>query len=215
MIEYTTEQILNSARDEIRSTPTRDSLDIAAYMRSSDHGSVDDCRRDDSVDELEAGKIFFRLEYDFGTKDLIVSVVECRGLVGKRDGCSVDPYVRVAILPDRRVEHQTKAHKKTLNPRYDETVVFHGLDFSRIGTYSVCFEVFDYRKFAVDDKIGHLEIPLDKIDLRETKELWQHFNASGEDVSLHLICLVRRGDGSFMHNLDSRERKFRNILPPF
>lgn len=35
-----------------------------------------------------------------------------------------DPYVKVYLLPDKKKKHETKVHRKTLNPVFNETFQF-------------------------------------------------------------------------------------------
>ncbi len=39
-------------------------------------------------------------------------------------GGTSDPYVKVLLLPDKKKKFDTKVHKKTLNPVFNETFVF-------------------------------------------------------------------------------------------
>lgn len=39
-------------------------------------------------------------------------------------GGTSDPYVKVFLLPDKKKKFDTKVHKKTLNPVFNETFVF-------------------------------------------------------------------------------------------
>lgn len=39
-------------------------------------------------------------------------------------GGTSDPYVKVFLLPDKKKKYDTKVHKKTLNPVFNETFVF-------------------------------------------------------------------------------------------
>lgn len=39
-------------------------------------------------------------------------------------GGTSDPYVRVLLFPDKKKKFDTKVHKKTLNPVFNETFVF-------------------------------------------------------------------------------------------
>lgn len=39
-------------------------------------------------------------------------------------GGTSDPYVKVLLLPDKKKKYDTKVHKKTLNPVFNETFVF-------------------------------------------------------------------------------------------
>lgn len=35
-----------------------------------------------------------------------------------------DPYVKVYLLPDKKKKYETKVHRKTLNPVFNETFTF-------------------------------------------------------------------------------------------
>lgn len=39
-------------------------------------------------------------------------------------GGTSDPYVKVYLLPDKKKKFETKVHRKTLNPVFNETFVF-------------------------------------------------------------------------------------------
>lgn len=39
-------------------------------------------------------------------------------------GGTSDPYVKVQLLPEKKKKFDTKVHKKTLNPVFNETFVF-------------------------------------------------------------------------------------------
>jgi 3'-phosphoadenosine 5'-phosphosulfate sulfotransferase len=39
-------------------------------------------------------------------------------------GGTSDPYVKVYLLPDKKKKFETKVHRKTLNPEFNETFVF-------------------------------------------------------------------------------------------
>lgn len=39
-------------------------------------------------------------------------------------GGTSDPYVKVFLLPDKKKKYETKVHRKTLNPAFNETFTF-------------------------------------------------------------------------------------------
>lgn len=39
-------------------------------------------------------------------------------------GGTSDPYVKVYLLPDKKKKFETKVHRKTLNPIFNETFTF-------------------------------------------------------------------------------------------
>lgn len=55
---------------------------------------------------------------------LLVGILQAEGLAALDLGGSSDPYVSVYLLPDKRRRHETKVHRQTLNPHFEETFAF-------------------------------------------------------------------------------------------
>lgn len=55
---------------------------------------------------------------------LTISILQAADLMSMDSGGTSDPYVRVLLLPDKKKKFDTKVHKKTLNPVFNETFVF-------------------------------------------------------------------------------------------
>lgn len=53
-----------------------------------------------------------------------VGVIQAADLIGMDMSGTSDPYVKVFILPDKKKKYETKVHRKTLNPVFNETFVF-------------------------------------------------------------------------------------------
>ena len=112
------------------------------------------------------GKLQYKLEYDFNTQTLNVTVVQCSDLPALDMGGTSDPYVKVCIcvlqlvilfwimhpskyldecaiqkrisfdfffisiqfqvylMPDKKRKFETKVHRKTLSPFFNETFAF-------------------------------------------------------------------------------------------
>lgn len=66
----------------------------------------------------------FQLEYDFNSNSLAVTVIQAEELPALDMGGTSDPYVKVYLLPDKKKKFETKVHRKTLNPAFNETFVF-------------------------------------------------------------------------------------------
>ena len=66
----------------------------------------------------------FQLEYDFNTQTLNVTAVQCSELPALDMGGTSDPYVKVYLMPDKKRKFETKVHRKTLNPFFNETFAF-------------------------------------------------------------------------------------------
>lgn len=55
---------------------------------------------------------------------MAVSVIKAEELPALDMGGTSDPYVKVYLLPDKKKKFETKVHRKTLNPEFNETFVF-------------------------------------------------------------------------------------------
>ncbi len=55
---------------------------------------------------------------------LIVGVVEAEGLAAMDMSGTSDPYVKVYLLPDKKKKFETKVHRKTLDPTFNEHFTF-------------------------------------------------------------------------------------------
>lgn len=64
------------------------------------------------------------MEYDFNQNSLSVTVIQAEELPALDMGGTSDPYVKVYLLPDKKKKFETKVHRKTLNPVFNETFVF-------------------------------------------------------------------------------------------
>lgn len=72
-------------------------------------------------------EIHQRLKASFGSRILLqltVGILQAADLISMDSGGTSDPYVKVFLLPDKKKKYDTKVHKKTLNPVFNETFVF-------------------------------------------------------------------------------------------
>lgn len=67
---------------------------------------------------------FPQMEYDFQGNTLSVTVIQAEDLPALDMGGTSDPYVKVYLLPDKKKKFETKVHRKTLNPVFNETFQF-------------------------------------------------------------------------------------------
>lgn len=65
-----------------------------------------------------------QLEYDFNSNSLAVTVHQAEDLPALDMGGTSDPYVKVYLLPDKKKKFETKVHRKTLSPIFNETFTF-------------------------------------------------------------------------------------------
>ena len=55
---------------------------------------------------------------------LAVGVIQGADLPGMDMSGTSDPYVKVYLMPDKKKKFETKVHRKTLNPVFNETFTF-------------------------------------------------------------------------------------------
>ena len=73
---------------------------------------------------VNLGKLEYTLDYDFQKQELTVGVLQASELPAMDMGGTSDPYVKVYIMPDKKKKFETKVHRKTLNPVFNETFIF-------------------------------------------------------------------------------------------
>lgn len=162
---------------------------LAANMElNEESGDKDDLKKD----EEKLGRLQFRLDYDFNNTNLAVGVLQAEELPGM-DMCGTsDPYVKVYLMPDKKKKFETKVHRKTLNPVFNETFNFK-LPYAEITTKTLVFAVYDFDRFSKHDQIGEVRIPLNTIDLAQTIEEWRNLTKVETDGGqLGDICFSLR-----------------------
>ncbi|XP_066145862.1 synaptotagmin 1 isoform X3 [Euwallacea fornicatus] len=139
------------------------------------------------------GKLQFKLEYDFNQNSLSVTVIQAEDLPALDMGGTSDPYVKVYLLPDKKKKFETKVHRKTLNPVFNETFVFKGIPYAEAMNKTLVFAIFDFDRFSKHDQIGEVKVPLCQIDLAQTIEEWRELQSvEGEGGQLGDICFSLR-----------------------
>ncbi|KAG7467909.1 hypothetical protein MATL_G00137210 [Megalops atlanticus] len=142
---------------------------------------TDDSRRSESC-----GRLHFILKYDCDLEQLIVKIHKAQDLPAKDFTGTSDPYVKIYLLPDRKTKHQTKVHRKTLNPVFDEVFLF-PVAYTELPTRKLHFSVYDFDRFSRHDIIGQVVVDnfLDLADFpRETKLCMDIQYVSSDNVDL-------------------------------
>ncbi len=123
------------------------------------------------------GKLQYELKYDFNTQTLIVKVVQAVDLPAMDMGGVSDPYVKskqtqihsvnvvivllsVYLLPETKgfKKFETKVHRKTLNPFFNQTFEFKNLPYAETFDKTLMFSIFDYDRFSKHDQIGEVSL---------------------------------------------------------
>ncbi|ENN82291.1 hypothetical protein YQE_01333, partial [Dendroctonus ponderosae] len=116
----------------------------------------------DKPEVQKLGKLQFKLEYDFNQNSLSVTVIQAEDLPALDMGGTSDPYVKVYLLPDKKKKFETKVHRKTLNPVFNETFVFKvpnimAMPYAEAMNKTLVFAIFDFDRFSKHDQIGEVK----------------------------------------------------------
>ncbi|XP_063240457.1 synaptotagmin 1 isoform X2 [Bacillus rossius redtenbacheri] len=143
--------------------------------------------------EQKLGRLQYKLEYDFNCNSLAVTVVQAEDLPALDMGGTSDPYVKVYLLPDKKKKFETKVHRKTLSPVFNETFVFKNVPYAEAMNKTLVFAIFDFDRFSKHDQIGEVKLPLCQVDLAQTIEDWRELQSvEGEGGQLGDICFSLR-----------------------
>ncbi|XP_011139805.1 synaptotagmin 1 isoform X2 [Harpegnathos saltator] len=146
--------------------------------------------------EVKLGKLQYKLEYDFNSNSLAVTVIQAEELPALDMGGTSDPYVKVYLLPDKKKKFETKVHRKTLSPIFNETFTFKGVPYADAMNKTLVFAIFDFDRFSKHDQIGEVKVPLCQVDLAQTIEEWRELQSvegeGGQDNKLGDICFSLR-----------------------
>ncbi|CAH2326073.1 synaptotagmin-9 isoform X3 [Pelobates cultripes] len=144
---------------------------------------TDDGRRNNSK---SCGKLNFILKYDCDLEKLIIKIHKAVGLPAKDFSGTSDPYVKIYLLPDRKTKHQTKVHRKTLNPVFDEVFLF-SVPYNELATRKLHFSVYDFDRFSRHDVIGQVILDnfLDLADFPRESNIWRDIeHVTNDNVDL-------------------------------
>lgn len=141
--------------------------------------------KEEEVKEKEKlGKLQYSIDYDFTEGKLTIGILQAADLLSMDSGGTSDPYVKVYVLPDKKKKFDTKVHKKTLNPVFNETFTFK-IPFQEMGGKTLVMSVYDFDRFSKHDVIGEIKIPMNTLDLAKPIEEWRDLDsADQEEVNL-------------------------------
>uniref|UniRef100_A0A8B9KH15 Synaptotagmin n=1 Tax=Astyanax mexicanus TaxID=7994 RepID=A0A8B9KH15_ASTMX len=146
-------------------------------------GLTEEEKEEEEKEEEKLGKLQYSLDYDFQDNKLTVGILQCADLISMDSGGTSDPYVKVFLLPDKKKKYDTKVHKKTLNPVFNETFVFK-IPYQELGGKTLVMSVYDYDRFSKHDIIGEVKLPMNTVDLGQPIEEWKDLeSAEKEEVS--------------------------------
>ncbi|KAL7989991.1 hypothetical protein Chor_012657, partial [Crotalus horridus] len=143
--------------------------------------------------EEKLGKLQYSLDYDFQSTQLVVGIIQAADLPALDIGGTSDPYVKVFLLPEKKKKFETKVHRKTLNPTFNESFTFK-VPYSELGGKILVMAVYDFDRFSKHDVIGEICIPMNTVDLAHVIEEWRDLQSAEKEEHEKLgdICFSLR-----------------------
>ncbi|KAK9528612.1 hypothetical protein VZT92_012764 [Zoarces viviparus] len=156
-------------------------------------GLTEEEKEEEEKEEEKLGKLQYSIDYDFENAKLTVGILQAADLISMDSGGTSDPYVKVQLLPEKKKKYDTKVHKKTLNPVFNETFVFK-VPYEELGGKTLSMSVYDYDRFSKHDVIGEVKIPMNTIDLGRPIEEWKDLDSADQEEPEKLgdICISLR-----------------------
>ena len=69
-------------------------------------------------------------------------------------------FSQVFLIPETKgmKKFETKVHRKTLNPFFNETFLFKNIPYADTFDKTLMFTIFDYDRFSKHDRIGEVSV---------------------------------------------------------
>ncbi|XP_056130008.1 synaptotagmin-2-like [Lampris incognitus] len=156
-------------------------------------GLTGDEKEEEVKEKEKLGKLQYSIDYDFQENKLTVGILQAADLLSMDSGGTSDPYVKVFVLPDKKKKFDTKVHKKTLNPVFNETFIFK-IPFQEMGGKTLVMSVYDFDRFSKHDIIGEIKFPMNTLDLAKPIEEWRDLDSADQEEPEKLgdICISLR-----------------------
>ncbi|XP_030070875.1 synaptotagmin-1 [Microcaecilia unicolor] len=156
-------------------------------------GLTDGEEKDEPKQDEKLGKLQYSLDYDFQNNQLLVGIIQAAELPALDMGGTSDPYVKVFLLPDKKKKFETKVHRKTLNPVFNEQFTFK-VPYSELGGKTLVMNVYDFDRFSKHDIIGEVKVAMNTVDFGHVTEEWRDLQSAEKEEQEKLgdICFSLR-----------------------
>ncbi|XP_018611440.1 synaptotagmin-1a isoform X2 [Scleropages formosus] len=156
-------------------------------------GLTDGEKEAEPKEQEKLGKLQYSLDYNFTENQLIVGIIQAAELPAMDMGGTSDPYVKVYLLPDKKKKFETKVHRKTLNPTFNEQFIFK-VPYTELGGKTLVMTVYDFDRFSKHDAIGDVKVPMNKVDFSHVTEEWRDLESAEKEEQEKLgdICFSLR-----------------------
>ncbi|CAL8375342.1 unnamed protein product [Arctogadus glacialis] len=113
-------------RKKSRKKKKKHQLELKGLEAASGAALVGSGRDDNGYgsNQKKRGKLLYSLDYQATKTELTVGIKQAAELMAMDLGGSSDPYVKVYISPSRTKTYETKVHRNTLSPLFNEHFTF-------------------------------------------------------------------------------------------
>ncbi|KAJ0012874.1 hypothetical protein NQD34_017208 [Periophthalmus magnuspinnatus] len=140
-------------------------------QRPTAETTQDDDNEYDSDDATTLGSLEFSLLYEQESHTLQCCIIKAKGLKAMDSNGLADPYVKLHLLPGASKSNKlrTKTLKNTLNPVWNETLVYHGITDEEMSRKTLRLSVSDEDTFGHNEFIGETRVALKKLKFNQKK----------------------------------------------
>ncbi|XP_045923785.1 rabphilin-3A isoform X3 [Micropterus dolomieu] len=148
----------------------------------------------DSDDATTLGCLEFSLLYEQENHALHCCLIKAKGLKPMDSNGLADPYVKLHLLPGASKSNKlrTKTLKNTLNPVWNETLVYHGITDEEMSRKTLRLSVSDEDKFGHNEFIGETRVALKKLKFNQKKNF---------SVCLERVVQVKKAVGGSVRGM--------------
>ncbi|XP_078275521.1 protein piccolo-like isoform X3 [Rhinoraja longicauda] len=130
------------------------------------------------------GEIQLQMNYDKQVGNLVVHVLQARDLAPRGNNGYSDPFVKVYLLPGRGVENKrrTKPVQKSLNPEWNQTVIYKNISMDQLKKKTLEVTVWDYDRISSNDFLGEVLIDLSNAPHFDNTLRWYQLKEQTESI---------------------------------
>ncbi|NXI50859.1 PCLO protein, partial [Chloroceryle aenea] len=142
------------------------------------------------------GEIQLQINYDKHLGNLIIHILQARNLVPRDNNGYSDPFVKVYLLPGRggfmiiliifffsaEYKRRTKYVQKSLNPEWNQTVIYKNISMEQLKKKTLEVTVWDYDRFSSNDFLGEVLIELSSVSQLDNTPRWYPLKEQSENI---------------------------------
>ncbi|KFW83111.1 Protein piccolo, partial [Manacus vitellinus] len=130
------------------------------------------------------GEIQLQINYDKHLGNLIIHILQARNLAPRDNNGYSDPFVKVYLLPGRGADYKrrTKYVQKSLNPEWNQTVIYKNISTEQLKKKTLEVTVWDYDRFSSNDFLGEVLIELSSVSQLDNTPRWYPLKEQSENI---------------------------------